>query len=240
MHNVARKAIVEDDGVVETDDALACRARSGCRESFEALVRRFQVRLLRFLRRRVRESADAEDLLQETFIRAYEQLSRYDPRRSFATWLFTIAHRLAVSHHRGTAAAARASARLIAQQPATSIPDPHRMMADEESRQMFWETAAAVLSAEQMSAVWLFYVEQMTAPQIADVLGRSWVSVKTLLFRARQKLEPFVQAHSPIAMEEEDEAPGRRKSRSRACEEPAATQRQAACPRACERRLAVG
>jgi RNA polymerase sigma-70 factor (ECF subfamily) len=63
-------------------------------------------------------------------------------------------------------------------------------MSEQEDRQRFWDAAAAVLTDEQMAAVWLYYVEDLGAPEVAKVLGRSWVSVKTMLFRARRKLEP--------------------------------------------------
>ncbi len=69
--------------------------------------------------------------------------------------------------------------------------EPSRDLADEEARALFWEQAAAVLSDEQLCATWLFYVEQMPAPQIAEVLGRTWVSIKTILFRAGRKLMPI-------------------------------------------------
>jgi RNA polymerase sigma-70 factor, ECF subfamily len=174
------------------DEELARRARCGCRQSFDELVRRFQVRLLRFLQRRVRSDADAEDLLQETFVRAYLRLNQYDPTRAFGTWLFTIAHRLAVSHHRRSLAAARADAAAGERLRNRVSVAPGWEMADQESRQHFWEKAARVLSEEQLCATWLFYVEEMPAPQIAEVLGRSWVSVKTILFRARRKLSTIL------------------------------------------------
>ena len=93
-------AIIDAAVLTVSDEELARRARGGCHQSFGELMKRFQVRLLRFLQRRLRSTADAEDLLQETFVRAYQRLERYDETRPFGTWLFTIAHRLAVSHHR--------------------------------------------------------------------------------------------------------------------------------------------
>lgn len=175
-----------------TDEQLAGRARHGCRDSFEELARRFQVRLLRFLQRRVRSQADVEDLLQDTFVRAFERLNQYDPERPFATWLFTIAHRIAMSHHRRQQAGARAGLVVAERIRSAGHAEPDAQMAEEESRLAFWETASALLTEEQFSATWLFYVEQMPAPQIAEVLGRSWVSVKTLLFRARRRLAPVL------------------------------------------------
>jgi RNA polymerase sigma-70 factor (ECF subfamily) len=203
----AGTASVEDPGGFVRDEELARKAREGCRQSFDELARRFQVRLLRFLQRRVRTAADAEDLLQESFVRAYQNLDRYDEKRPFSTWLFTIAHRIAVSHHRRRKSAANAEEVIADRMRGASQVEPGRQMADAEVREIFWETAGRVLTPEQFDATWLFYVEEMPAKQIADVMGRSWVSVKTILFRARKRLAPSLQSL------EESEEPQRRATR---------------------------
>jgi len=176
----------------DSDEQLARRARQGCRDSFGELARRYQTRLLRYLHRYIRSTADAEDVLQETFVRAFQRLNQYDQTRSFGTWLFTLAHRLAVSHHRRALVAARATEIVGQRVRSQEAAEPGNPLADQEAREFFWAKAAAVLSEEQLCATWLFYVEQMPAPQIAEVLGRTWVSVKTILFRARRKLAPIL------------------------------------------------
>ena len=82
-----------------SDEELACRAQGGCQASFEQLLRRYQIPVLHFLRQRGL-GADTEDLLQEVFLRAYENLHRYRPRWPFSAWLFTIARRMSINHHR--------------------------------------------------------------------------------------------------------------------------------------------
>ena len=82
-----------------SNEDLAGRAQAGCMSSFEELMRRFQVPLLHFLRR-VGPNFDAEDVLQETFLRAFAQLDRYHSRWRFSTWLFTIARRTSINFHR--------------------------------------------------------------------------------------------------------------------------------------------
>ena len=69
-----------------SDEELVARAQQGCAESFEELVRRYQVPLVHFLRRRG-DADEAEDVAQEAFLRAYENLARYRPRWRFSTWL---------------------------------------------------------------------------------------------------------------------------------------------------------
>ena len=172
-----------------SDELLAERARAGCAASFELLMRRHQVPVLHFLRHRAL-AADAEDLAQETFLRAYENLDRYRPAWSFATWLFTIARRVSINHYR--------RARPTADSPSMEQledhgPEPMEKMAEEEDRRGLWSKAAEVLSESQMTAVWLYYVEDLPVKQIARVLEVSQPAVKTLLFRARKKLMPFLQ-----------------------------------------------
>jgi RNA polymerase sigma-70 factor (ECF subfamily) len=174
--------------IVTSDEELAYRARQGCATSFEQLLRRFQAPLLHFLRHRG-FSADAEDLAQETFLRAYENLHRYDRRWAFSTWLFTIARRTSLNHHRRTRPTADTR---VVDAVLSAERVPLENMVAEESRRRLWDRAAEVLSEEQTTALWLHYVEDMPAREIARVLGRSWASVKVMLFRARKRLLPLL------------------------------------------------
>jgi RNA polymerase sigma-70 factor (ECF subfamily) len=174
---------------VPSDEELACRAQGGCVDSFEQLMRRFQTPVLALLRRRG-PSADAEDLLQETFVRAYTNLHRYRPRWRFATWLFTIARRVSINHNRRARPTVDDDALRSAESPA---PGPLETIVAEEDRRTLWGAAAALLRREEFTAVWLYYVEEMPTREIAVVLERSWVSVKTMLFRARKKLRTLLQ-----------------------------------------------
>src|SRR5262250_791886 len=79
-------------------EELAVRAREGSRVSFDELVVRYRPGLVAFLARRLARAEDAEDVAQETFLRAYDHLDRYDPSRPFSTWLFTIGKNVAANH----------------------------------------------------------------------------------------------------------------------------------------------
>ncbi len=166
------------------DEELAARAQAGCIASFEELVRRYQAPALHFLRR-LGAGADAEDLLQETFLRAYRGLDQYRGPGRFITWLFTIARRVQINHFRrslpGPGSEGLASARARG-------PEPPEIVAENEQRQRLWDMAARILSDDERTAVWLYYVEGMSTKEISAVLERSWVSVKTMLFRARRRL----------------------------------------------------
>jgi RNA polymerase sigma factor (sigma-70 family) len=73
------------------DETLASRAQQGDRQAFEALVGRHKGALYRLVRRYLGNADDAYDLLQETLISVWENLPRYDPKRSFFAWTRTIA-----------------------------------------------------------------------------------------------------------------------------------------------------
>jgi RNA polymerase sigma-70 factor (ECF subfamily) len=157
------------------------RSQQGCEASFAVLVDRFAQRLLRFLNHRTASVHDAEDLVQDTFVKAYENIHRFRNSAKFSTWLFTIAARLAVSHHR----------RLHHSQAASDVEacsyEPKDVLAEQEARQRLW-AAAGNLSENQYRALRLKYAEDMSVKEIAQVLRKSQVSVKVLLYRARLNL----------------------------------------------------
>ena len=185
-----------------SDEQLAFKAQRGCASSFEELVRRYQTRLLNFLRRRTANAADAEDLTQDTFVRAYENLHRFNDSGRFSTWLFTIARRLCINHGQKKRPIANSEA-LHSIESLTSSPE--QTASDRENRRQLWDLAAEILNERQMTAIWLYYVEGMPVAQIAPVVERSRVAVKMILFRARKKLMPVLEElelHEPAESDE--------------------------------------
>ena len=168
-----------------TDEQLALGAAAGCLDSFEELVRRFQVPLLHFSRRHTRCIEDAEEITQEAFVRAYQNINRYQPRWRFNTWLFTIAKRLSITHARRKQLATSDDGLDAA---VDVSPGPAQLLATAESRNRLWDIARENLDETKFTALWLFYAEEMPVIEISKVLGRSRVAVKTTLFRARKKL----------------------------------------------------
>lgn len=172
------------------DEQLARRAQEGCAASFEELVRRYQVPVLHYLRRKAFAANDVEDMTQETFLRAYRKLRRYRSDRPFRPWLFTVAFRVALNAARDEKRAEQAKTMgdLMIEAPPSG-----RGGDDRETRLRLWSIAEDALSEPQFTALWLFYVEQLSVREIGYVLGRSAASVKTTLFRARKRLEPYLR-----------------------------------------------
>jgi RNA polymerase sigma-70 factor (ECF subfamily) len=168
---------------------LAWRARQGCQASFTELVYRYAPRLQVFLRRKTGRSHEVEDLVQDTFVKAYQSLGRYNDSWRFSTWLFTIATRLAVSHHRRQRR--ENDLDLALQVHADDAADRH------DQRESLWAQVAE-LPAGQREALWLRYAEDMSVKEIAAVMGKSQVNVKVLLYRARASLAGRLKDHPEI------------------------------------------
>lgn len=184
-----------------SDEQLACQAQAGCRASFEALVQRFQTPLLNYLHQFVRNHDDAEELLQDTFLKAYRNLHRYRDAWRFSTWVYTIAHRIAVSHHRKRVPtpAGDAMNRLPAQQQ-----DVLEHLAQAEERENIWALARRELSDIQFTILWMHYVEDIPLKDIAVTMKRTAISIRTALFRARKKLLPHLEHLAAIDDEAAD------------------------------------
>ncbi len=173
------------DELADLDDQeLACRTQAGSASCFAELVARHQDRLLGFLLRRTGSRHDAEDLLQDAFARAYERIASYNATSTFATWLYTIASRLAISHYRkkrpvpiGHVADLR-----------TSADDPVELAIAREQADNLWSLAGRVLSADQYTALWLRYAEGQSINDISRMMSKRGTHVRVLLFRARLSL----------------------------------------------------
>ena len=136
-------------------------------ESFEELLRRFQVPLLQFLRH-VGPAADAEDVLQETFLRAYTRLHFYRADWRFATWLYTIARRASINYHRRPHPPADDEAIRAA---ASTDNGPAEAVAAADGRWYLWNTARRALGEDELAALWLHYVDEMPVGEIAAGAG---------------------------------------------------------------------
>lgn len=204
--------LAEEDA---NDATLAVRAAGGCTASFAILTGRHHVAIVHYARRLLarrggpRAGCDAEDVAQETFLRAWRGLRRYDPRHAFATWLFTIGRRTCLNHLRGERRHAdrlgrAARDREQAQADAVSSAGNDRTPGAPEGP--LWELAARTLTERQFTAVWLRYVEEMPADAIARVLASTTVGARLTLMRARRRLETAMRdaaagaAEQPVAM----------------------------------------
>ena len=164
-----------------SDEELATQAATGSRSSFEELIFRYSSRLFYFLRYRFQTDQDIEDLVQETFLKAFRNIQRFNPERKFSTWLYTIAIRQAISRFRSE------KKRSTSLDPASSPPDPQDIVIQKEESQNLWETASK-LGERQYEALWLHYGEDIPIKEMAKILNKKPITVRVLLHRARLNL----------------------------------------------------
>jgi RNA polymerase sigma-70 factor (ECF subfamily) len=173
--------------------ALGGAAQNITAGDFDAIVRRHQRRVHRFLLMLLRDPDEADNLTQECFLRAYQNLSTFRGESSVETWLLRIAANLARDHARSRRA--RFWKRLLGldsdgndgiteQIPASEASPEQALLAREDVRAV-WD-AARQLSQQQRAVFLLRFVEDMDLNEIASVLGLQVGSVKTHLFRAVQ------------------------------------------------------
>jgi RNA polymerase sigma-70 factor (ECF subfamily) len=168
-----------------TPEQLVRHARAGSRPCFAALVDRHEAPLFRFLFARVGDRCEAEDLCQDAFLRAWEKLDRYDERWKFSTWLYTIATRMAVSRGRKVRPEPN-SERVSAERGGF---DPAVECQAAEERDSLWALAREHCTADQRTALWLRYGEDVSYDELSKILGRPMPTVRVQLFRARRLLE---------------------------------------------------
>lgn len=179
------------------------RALQGDQDAFAELVYTFQDAVYNLCYRILYDRVEAEDAAQEAFLRAYLNLSRYDPGRSFKTWLLTIASNYSIDRLR------RRRMRLVSiddPMPALSLsddePEPEdEVSSREQSRQM--QELLNTLAPEYRAAVVLRYWYDYSYSEIASMLETTESAIKSRLFRARQmladKLDPSMAgALSPL------------------------------------------
>lgn len=169
----------------DSDQELARNAAGGCRRSFDELVNRYSQRLFKFIHNKTGNADNAEDIIQDTFVRAWLHIGKYNPTYSFSTWLYTIAIRLTQNHFRKKKPITIEDEILDTRCRHTD--EPVESMIRKEQAGLLWEKAA-VLKPEHYNILWLKYVEQQTIEEIAKTTGKSQVSVKVILHRSRNKL----------------------------------------------------
>lgn len=181
---------------METDNELVARVRAGDDEAFRLLVERHTRAIYRAAYRIVANAADADDVVQETFLRAYRAIDRYDARASFTTWIHRIAINCSLdlidSRKRRDARHSGDDEDLSA--IASTAASPDRVV---HSLEMQRAVASAMerLSGNERTAFVLRHFEGMPLEEIGQILGTQINATKNTVFRAvkklREQLQPF-------------------------------------------------
>src|SRR5665213_1583472 len=183
--------------MARSDVQLMLDVKAGDDSSFELLLRKYRTPLVNFLNRMVRNSATAEDLAQEVFLRVYRARQDYAPSAKFTTWMFRIATNLALNsrrdgrHHQLDVSIDQSADDRHEDQPPMEVPDrtpgiEQELMARDRAARI--RRAVESLPEKQRAAVLLHKYQEMDYDEIARILGCSESALKSLLFRAYETL----------------------------------------------------
>jgi RNA polymerase sigma-70 factor (ECF subfamily) len=167
----------------ESDEALMLRIARGDERAFRVLAPRYAVRATGLARRICGNSADAEEIVQEAFLRVWVNAPRWRPEALFRTWFYRIVFNLALNKKRR----APFDPLEAAGDPADPAPRADDAMARREQDRLV-ASAIAELPARQRSAIALTYGDELSNAEAAAVLGTSVSAFETLKVRARRAL----------------------------------------------------
>ena len=173
-----------------TDEQVVARVLKGETALFEIVMRRYNQRLYRVARSILRDDAEAEDVMQDAYVRAYQHLSQFAGRAKFSTWLTRIAvhEALARALRRSRLEELNEQTRGGAMNPpASSTPGPEQQASDHELVSLL-QSAVLELPSSYRSVLMLRDIEEMSTAETAEALQLSEENVKVRLHRARALL----------------------------------------------------
>lgn len=187
----------------ECDQLLVERVRDGDKQAFDLLVAKYQRRLMRLLSRIVHDPAEAEDVVQETFIKAYRALRHFRGESAFYTWLYRIGINTAKNHLATQGRRMPASIDANAEQAEffndgeylRDINTPESMLASKQIAQTV-NAAMDGLPVDLRTAIALREIEGLSYEEISDIMACPIGTVRSRIFRAREviaeKLRPLL------------------------------------------------
>jgi RNA polymerase sigma-70 factor (ECF subfamily) len=181
------------------DGELVAATLRGSHEAYGDLVRRYERPVVGLVLRMVRNAAEAEELAQDVFLKAYERLNTYDPTRKFSSWLFKVAHNATIDHLRRRrlvtvpletpdAEDLQLAERLAG--PETEGPE-HQAARAELVRAL--ETALGKLRPEHRAVLLLRFQHGCSYEELAEITQLPLGTVKTHLHRARRRLAALLE-----------------------------------------------
>jgi RNA polymerase sigma-70 factor (ECF subfamily) len=200
-----RDEVPKSKGQMEATDLAAVeRTRAGDTAAFRVLVERYGRSVFRLAFRMTANEFDAEDVVQETFLRAYKQLDSYESRSSFSTWLYRIAANYSLDLIRSRKR--HASRRVLESSEEEDVlesikatdPSQDRIYYSTQVKQRL-EAALALLTDQERTAFLLRHFEGKSIEEIGAILDLGVSATKNSIFRAvrkvREALEPVVSSY---------------------------------------------
>ena len=174
----------------DPDHLLVLRVARGNLQAFQELVRRHLNRCVAVAERMVGNRQDAEEIVQEVFLKVWHEAARWQPRAKFSTWLYRVLVNACIDHVRKVVPLAAVELDGI---PDGSPSADDRLISAQRSRWV--QRALQRLPERQRAAVVLSYYEELSNQEAADALGLSLGAFQQLLFRAKQNLKNDLRAY---------------------------------------------
>jgi len=174
--------------MADADEDLVLQSQNGSVAAFETLIRNHQTMIQALTFRMTGSPADAEDLAQETFIRAYEQINRFNGGARFSTWLYSIAVHACLNWRRNEARRFQAQANCAEEMLAQQVD------VDNSPNEMAQLTQAALmkLPAKQRAAIVLTIYDGLNHAEAAKILRCSETTISWRVFAAKRKLKNWL------------------------------------------------
>lgn len=191
----ARQTSALDNAAIETDEVLVSRAREGDYRAFEELFNRHRTLVFRFAYQMTRRRDDAEDLVQDAFVRAYKNLHRYRVEAKFTTWLLRIVANLCTDHarmvRRRHALEQQEASGALVWMTGQGAEDPIETL-EVDRRHVAIQKALAALPPHHRMMIVLRDIEEREYTEIAQMVGCSVGGAKLRVLRARRALKERV------------------------------------------------
>jgi len=195
-HHEASRNFTSDAARFMSDEALVAGAKLGYGSVFEELHNRHRDRMFHVAHRITRHREDAQDAVQECFLRAYVHLKKFDERARFSTWLTRIAINAALMKIRKNRVSREVGVEDAVDTVALSdsVPNPEELCAKTEQKAALRD-AIAKLRPKLRNVVELYDLEERSLDETAEALGISLAAAKGRLFHARAILRRRHQKH---------------------------------------------
>ena len=178
------------DYIVAEDRRLAALALEGDDTAFAHLFNRYRDAIRQLLVQRTGSADDADDLLQETFIKVYLHLDRYNAAYSFGQWVYTIARNTFIDYVRRRSEELPIDERFSA--PASSAPNPEESVIHSQQHAQI-ERYLSMLPPHYGRLIALRLFDEYSYEEIAEQLSLPLGTVKTRIHRARERICRFIQ-----------------------------------------------
>ncbi|MDE0087752.1 MAG: sigma-70 family RNA polymerase sigma factor [Candidatus Poribacteria bacterium] len=186
--------------MIVSDEELMLECSKGDMSAFELLVRRYQDALVNYIYYTINDYHRAEDLAQETFLRVFKNASRYEPKASFKSWLYTIATNLSKNEIRNRA---RRNTYFLEDMVEENEDVYHSefmidtryqpdILYEKKERQQLIKKTLKQLPENQRLALTLVTYQELSYEEISDILNCSTGAVKSLIHRARQNMKKLL------------------------------------------------